>query len=135
MNSKVRKYSNLIQACLMHTILCILIENKDGKKNWGQYLSCVTSGEFYFRLLSQPDSSESVHFIKKSNLVDDWRLMTPSFKVNVESSLDCGFFRPPVLPTELEPNPGSFSSSDMVDCPLLIPSLFLLGAAWNIKYV
>ena len=86
-----------------------------------------TGGQPDSRLKSE--SSESVHFIEKSNLVDDWRLMTPSFKVNVESSLDCGFFRPPVLPTELEPNPGSFSSSDMVDCPLLIPSLFLLGAA------
>ena len=34
----------------MRTVLCVLInisENKDGKKNEGSYLSCVTNGEFY----------------------------------------------------------------------------------------
>ena len=35
----------------MHTFMYFyrnIGENKDGKKNEGSYLSCVTNGEFYF---------------------------------------------------------------------------------------
>ena len=45
----------------MYTKLCMyfsrkISENKDGKKNEGSYLSCVTNDEFYFSMTDDIDT-------------------------------------------------------------------------------
>ena len=44
-------------------------ENKDGKKNEGSYLSCVTNGEFYY---------SNLILVKRSGLLNSYEDLTES---------------------------------------------------------